>query len=227
MTVNLSKMFLTSSANMLLVAASVMSFDARPHANRHEPTQVESARGFMRIIASIFLGLALAGAARAEDLPDQRPMLRIEPGMHTTGINRIGVDAACTRMVTGSDDKTARLWALPEGGRGRPTLLRTLRVPIGDGNEGKVYAVALSPDGKWVAAGGWDASYSIDNTMAVYIFEAATGQLVTRLGGFDSVIYHLAFSPDGSRTRCHAQQRRRYAAMGDRELAASCRGQKL
>ena len=61
----------------------------------------------------------LAGAARAEDLPDQRPMLRIEPGMHTAAIKRIGVDAACTLMATGSDDKTARLWALPEGGRGK------------------------------------------------------------------------------------------------------------
>ena len=147
----------------------------------------------MRIMASIFLGLVLAGAARADDLPDQRPMLRIEPGMHTAAVRRIGVDAACTRMVTGSDDKTARLWALPENGRGSPELLRTLRVPIGEGDDGKVYAVALSPDGNWVAAGGWSKNDD------VYIFDAATGRLVTRLGGFDNVIYHLAFSPDGSR----------------------------
>ncbi len=86
--------------------------------------------------------------------------LRIEPGMHTAPISRIGVDAACTLMVTGSHDKTARLWALPEGGRGEARLLRTLRVPIGEGNDGKVYAVALSPDGQWVAAGGWDAAHS-------------------------------------------------------------------
>jgi len=45
MSLNLSKMFLTLSASMLLVAASVMTSDARPHANRHEPTQVESTRG--------------------------------------------------------------------------------------------------------------------------------------------------------------------------------------
>jgi len=93
--------------------------------------------------------------------------LRIEPGMHTAMIGRIGVDAAGTLIVTGSDDKTARLWALPEGGRGSAELLRALRVPIGEGNDGKVYAVALSPDGKWVAAGGWDAMWSIDKTMSV------------------------------------------------------------
>ena len=59
-------------------------------------------------------------------------------------------------MVTGSDDKTARLWALPEQGAGAPKLLRVLRVPIGPGNDGKIYAVALSPDGRFVAAGGWN-----------------------------------------------------------------------
>ena len=30
-------------------------------------------------------------------------------------------------------------------------------MPIGEGYNGKIYAVALSPDGKWVAVGGWDA----------------------------------------------------------------------
>ena len=99
--------------------------------------------------------------------------LRIEPGMHTATINRIGVDAAGTLMVTGSDDKTARLWALPQGGRGEAKLLRTLRVPIGEGDDGKVYAVALSPDGKWVAAGGYMRKDPEQET--VYIFEAATG----------------------------------------------------
>ena len=127
--------------------------------------------------------------------------LRIEPGMHTAMIRRIDVNAAGTLMVTGSEDKTARLWVLPEGGRGEARLLRTLRVPIGEGHDGKVYAVALSPDGKWVAAGGWDLGYVGvgRGTVSVYIFEAATGRLVTRLGRFSNVIQHLAFSPDGSR----------------------------
>ncbi len=122
-------------------------------------------------------------------------VLRIEPGMHTAPINRIGVDAACTLMVTGSEDKTARLWALPQGGRGAPALLRTLRVPIGEGNDGKVFAVALSPDGKWVAAGGFGAG----GEDSVYIFDTTTGRLLTRLGRLGNAIAHLAFSPDGRR----------------------------
>src|SRR5208337_1398196 len=84
---------------------------------------------FMRILGAILAVAVLAGAARAEDLPDQRPMLRIEAGMHTAPTERIGVDAACRLMLTGSDDKTARLWALPEVGQSGPELLRILRVP--------------------------------------------------------------------------------------------------
>ncbi len=153
----------------------------------------------MRTLAAMAVGAALLGAARAEDLPGRGAMLRIEPGMHTAQLTRIGVDAACTLMATGSLDKTARLWALPASGRGSPKLLRTFRVPIGDGDEGKVYAVALSPDGKWVAAGGWDAHYAVDKTLAVDIFEAGTGRLAARLGPLGNVINHLTFSPDGSR----------------------------
>ncbi|MGO9461606.1 MAG: caspase family protein, partial [Rhodomicrobium sp.] len=156
----------------------------------------------MRVVAAmVAVAAVLAGAARAaraQDLPDRRPMLRIEPGMHTARIDRIGVDAACKLMVTGSYDKTARLWALPEQGRGNPELLRTLRVPIGEGDAGKIFAVALSPDGKWAAVGGFDA-WSVDNTNSIYVFEAGTGRLVARLGRLGNVIRHLAFSPDGSR----------------------------
>ena len=86
----------------------------------------------MRFLTSVvFLLAALSGTVQAQGLPDQRPFLSIEPGMHTARINRIGVDAACSLMVTSAHDKTARLWALPGSGRGSPRLLRTFRVPIG------------------------------------------------------------------------------------------------
>jgi hypothetical protein len=126
------------------------------------------------------------------ECPDQRPVLTIETGMHTAPIKRIGVDRACRLLATGSDDKTVRLWSLPEG-----RLLRTLRWPVGAGDGGKVYAVALSPDGALVAAGGWDARWATEKTMSVYLFDAASGALKARIGAFEQVINHLAFSPDG------------------------------
>jgi WD40 repeat protein len=124
--------------------------------------------------------------------PSQDPVLRIETGMHTVVINRIGVDRDCRLVATGSDDKTVRLWSLPEG-----RLLRILRVPIGPGHDGKVYAVAVSPDGKLVAAGGWDARRTSQKRHSVYLFDTASGGLKARVGDFESVIYDLAFSPDG------------------------------
>jgi WD40 repeat protein len=125
------------------------------------------------------------------------PILRLETGMHTATIGRIGVDANERYLVTGSSDKTVRVWSLPEG-----RLLRVLRPPIGAGNEGKIYAVAISPDGKTVAAGGW-TGYEWDNTYSIYLFDRATGELRQRLTGHDSIISHhsiishLAYSPDG------------------------------
>ncbi len=119
-------------------------------------------------------------------------MLRIETGMHVAPIKRIGVDRACRIAVTGSDDKTARVWSLPQA-----RLLHTLRVPIGPGNGGKIYAVAMSPDGRWIAAGGWDAQVQLNHQNFVYIFEASTGAMVARVGPFGNVINNLAFSSDG------------------------------
>ena len=85
-----------------------------------------------------------------------------------------------------------RLWSLPEG-----RLLRTLRWPIGPGSDGKVDAVAVSPDGKLVAAGGYDARWTSQQRTSVYLFDTASGALKARVGNFEEVIHHLAFSSDG------------------------------
>src|SRR5262245_34081821 len=144
----------------------------------------------MRIVGACAVA-ALVGAApvRAQtNPPSQEPQLRIDQGMHTASIRRIGVDASCKLLATGSHDKTVRLWGLPEG-----KLIRTLRPPIGPGNEGKIYGVAMAPDGSWVAAGGW----SVSGNHFVYVFQAATGRVVTRLGPLANVVNNLAVSPNG------------------------------
>src|SRR5271170_3705790 len=136
-------------------------------------------------------GAALDVAVKA--CPDQAPVLRIEAGMHTAVIRRIGVDAACARIATASDDKTVRLWSLPDG-----KLQRTIRLPIGPGNGGNVFAAALSPDGRRLAAGGWDASYEKLGSHSLSLVDLASGS-IRRVGSFQRSINSLAFSADGAR----------------------------
>ncbi|MBO0758257.1 MAG: hypothetical protein J2P54_20600, partial [Bradyrhizobiaceae bacterium] len=122
---------------------------------------------FAAAMTALVLG---ATPSLSQDLPPTEPILRIETGMHSAPITRIGVDATCRLMVTGSDDKTARLWAVPESGVGEPQLMGVLRAPIGLRNEGIVEAVALSPDGRFAAVGAGQ----------VYIFDTASGSLMRR-----------------------------------------------
>jgi len=120
-----------------------------------------------------------------------KPILRLETGMHTAMIWRIGVDAAGRYLVSASEDKTLRVWSLPE-----MVLLNTLRVPIGVGHEGKIFATAISPDGRWIAAGGV-TGYEW-NDASIYLFDRATGQMFHRISGLGNVIRNLAISSEGS-----------------------------
>ncbi len=113
--------------------------------------------------------------------------------MHTEMINRGDVDAKGEILATASDDKTVRLWTLPEG-----RLFRVLRPPMDTGNEGKLFAVALSPDSFRLAAGGWTkGGYRGFGNHNIYFFDTGTGEIINRLAGLENVVLDLDYSPDG------------------------------
>ena len=139
---------------------------------------------------SLVSAFFIAAAGQPVD-PASKPFLRVETGMHTAVIFRIDADREGRYLVTGSNDKTVRVWELSSG-----RLLRTLRPPIGSGIVGKIYAVALSPDGETVAAGGWTAGQEGSN---IYRWRRRDGHMLPPIGGLPNVVNDLAFSPDGSR----------------------------
>ncbi len=134
----------------------------------------------------IFLAAALALYLGVPAIAAEQAQLRIETGAHTAPIRALSLDAAGRYALTAAEDKSARIWDTANS-----RLLQVLRPPSGKDSEGKLYAGALSPDGNFVAVGGW----SKDND--VYVFQRSSGQLVHRITGLANVITHLMFSPDG------------------------------
>ena len=82
-------------------------------------------------------------------------------------------------VLTGSDDKTARLW---DAATGRP-----IGEPLT--HQGSVYAVAFSPDGKTVLTGSGDKT--------ARLWDAATGRPIGEPLRTRAAVDAVAFSPDG------------------------------
>jgi WD40 repeat protein len=101
-----------------------------------------SAIGLIALFAGLFVpGEQLRAQEVDKDGLYSQPFLVLDPGMHTADIRAMVTDAAGRYIITGSNDKTVRVWSADDG-----RLLRTIRLPSGPGQEGKVYTVAVSPD---------------------------------------------------------------------------------
>ncbi|TAL36465.1 MAG: WD40 repeat domain-containing protein [Spirochaetes bacterium] len=144
-------------------------------------------------VASEKLGALEAKAKqRNPNEPPDYAMLRIGTEMHTTRINRIAIDAMNRYVATASNDKTVKVWEIATG-----KLVTTLRPPIGEGNEGKIYAVAITPDGSTIACTGW-TGWDWNRNASIYFFNTQSGALLHKLDGFPGVIFNLVYSRDGS-----------------------------
>ena len=164
-----------------------------PVGNCFEHLQALTTRLRVRFQWARLIGLTglIASMSAFAGEPTTEPLLRLETGSHTATIKRIATDKAGRFAVTASHDKTARIW---EVATGREVMV--LRPPQDVGDEGKLYAVAMSPDGSTVAVGGW-TGLDWDESVSVYLFERESGRLAKRIAGLPNVINHLAYSPDG------------------------------
>jgi WD40 repeat protein len=92
--------------------------------------------------------------------------------MHTGLVWGVDADSEGRWAVTGSADKTVRIWSLADG-----TLARTIRLPSGPGKVGRVAAVAISPDGKLISVGGSLRSTVADPQEQIEQYDRDTGVL--------------------------------------------------
>lgn len=121
-------------------------------------------------------------------------LLRLENGAHTARIRQLLVTPDGTSLVTAAEDKTIRIWDI-QARKQTGMLLGQ----IGDGEDGKVQAIAMSPDGKYVVAIVWMGVEGLgpaERESDIRIFELATGNLQARFR-YPGTLQDLDFSSDG------------------------------
>jgi WD40 repeat protein len=89
-----------------------------------------------------------------------------------------------TRIVSGSNDQTVRVWDADSG-----TELRTLK-----GHTSLVQSVGFSPDGTRIVSGSDDET--------VRVWDADSGSELRTLEGHTNWVHSVAFSPDGTSVTC-------------------------
>ncbi len=94
-----------------------------------------------------------------------------------------------SRVVTASEDKTARIWDAKSGEV----------VAVLTGHEEQVRYAAWSPDGDRVVTASHDKT--------ARIWDAKSGELVAVLTGHKGLVWHAAWSPDGSRVVTASQDK--------------------
>jgi tetratricopeptide (TPR) repeat protein len=138
--------------------------------------------------------VAILGNA-AQTVGDNSPQLMLDTGGHTGLIKELVFTSDGKQLVSAGEDKVIRVWDWQTG-----STMRTIRGQVAPGPEGRIFAIALSPDGRWLAAAGWMAQgfWPRSNEVGdIRLYDFATGNLVGLLRGHGDAVNSLAFLPDG------------------------------
>ena len=154
--------------------------------------QVLSAGRERRVTATLATRPAQQVATQVIDSNDM-PILQLDSGAHMALIKGIAFTPDGTQLVSASDDKTIRVWDWKSG-----KTVRIIRGHVGLSHEGKYFSMALSPDGRLIAAGGWLHKECAGRCGEIRLFDFSTGKLVGLLNkGHVGVVSGMAFSRDG------------------------------
>ncbi len=142
---------------------------------------------------AVTLGAMPAQSATAKPMvAEDAPIPMLDTGGHMALIQSIAFTPDGRQIVSASEDKTIRVWDLATG-----KTVRTIRGEVAPGQAGGIRAMALSPDGKWLAAGGTFTGGNPGDFGAIRLYDFASGKLVALLRGHKNAVSGLAFSPDG------------------------------
>jgi WD40 repeat protein len=159
--------------------------------------------GRFRYVARLLSLLLFAGPLNVTGstlaaTPDINPTLRIEAGgAHSAVIAGLAVSVDGAIIVTGSNDRTVRIWSMP-GLR----LVRTVFLPAWPyNNQGAAYTVALSPDRKTVVATGWTGSWESEDgskgPWCFYVISVEKGDIQRTICDLPNWANHVAYSAKG------------------------------
>ncbi len=112
--------------------------------------------------------------------------LVIDPQAHYGVVNDMAFSASGKYLISVSDDKTIRIWDVEQ-----QQLDRTLRTYADAGAEGAIYALALSPDDRYLAIGGYFKANEIR------IVDLKKSSSIVILKGHTNVITSIEFSQNG------------------------------
>jgi WD40 repeat protein/uncharacterized caspase-like protein len=123
-----------------------------------------------------------------------KPTLFVNPEGHKGQVRSVLVTRDKKYIVTGGFDKTIKVWDIEAG-----QLSREIFGEIGTGSNGMIYCMALSPDNKLLAAGGWFGpnGASTEELGDIRVFDFASGKMLYVLTGHLNVIHAVEFTPDG------------------------------
>lgn len=144
--------------------------------------------------------LKAAAADAASSQPPAKPQSDVsaqsvhailDTGGHTAPIRAVVAAGNC--LISTGDDKEIRIWSLQTG-----RSVRVLRGEIGAGPKGQMRALALSPDGTLLAAGG-DTATGDGSGHPIRLWDLRTGEIAALLHGHEQEVRSLVFSRDGQR----------------------------
>ena len=150
-------------------------------------------------LVKLFLGWIGAGGMLGNPLLAQPQkgdaVLQINTGSHLSQVAESVCSPDGKYIITVSTDKTICIWDAA-----RRQLQEQIRPPKSVFNQGKIYAVAISPDNKWLAIGGFLAiGTETDGELAgqIRIYDFNTRKQVLRFRAHTNVVTALRFSADG------------------------------